>query len=438
MPSVGARNNILAGLFVIGGLALAVWGSFLLADRADYGTTRRFIVEFTLAQGAAGLKRGSNVNLGGQQVGRVLSVTFGGTDANSAAGASIAPRSVDVEVEARADLTLYESAIIQLEKPLLGSLSSLNIRAIGSPDLPAVTGTSALEEGERIKGVIAPPAFLADAGLGGDQIDQLRHAIGELDKSVTNVSAIVERSGPKIESGITDAQGLLSEMRTNLQSWSTRIDTTVTNVEKASARIDPMLTKVDGGIDESRALIADARAAIADMRSIVDSNRARIDTIIANVESASSKFDTETIQLVNDTLRDAKSSLSVFSDAIADVNRLITEQSPGLRRTLANIRIMSDQLKLTAIEVRSQPWRLLHSPTTKELREQVLYDATRSYAEAASDLRSAAESFQAATAKSAPGAPPDLAAITTALSEAVQRYRQAERYLMLKLTEESK
>jgi len=70
---------------------------------------------------------------------------------------------------------------------------------------------------------------------------------------------------------------------------------------------------------------------------------------------------------------------------------LLKEETPGIRHTLANLRLMSDQLKLTAVEVRSQPWRLLHSPTTKEMSSQVLYDARAAYAEAASDLRAASE-----------------------------------------------
>jgi hypothetical protein len=90
---------------------------------------------------------------------------------------------------------------------------------------------------------------------------------------------------------------------------------------------------------------------------------------------------------------------------------------------------MSDQLKLTSIEVRSQPWRLLHQPTTKELSAQVLYDATRAFAEAASNLRAASESLQAAR----PGS--DTAHLSDELRTAVERYRTAEQALLDKLIE---
>jgi hypothetical protein len=93
---------------------------------------------------------------------------------------------------------------------------------------------------------------------------------------------------------------------------------------------------------------------------------------------------------------------------------------------------MSDQLKLTAIEVRSQPWRLLHTPTTKELSTQVLYDATRAYAEAASDLRAASEALQAVQNQDA------AAEMSEQLSRSVEKYRAAEKALMDRLIAEEK
>ncbi len=424
-----SKNNILAGAFVLSGVALAVFASFLLADRSGLDSTREFTVQFRVSQGATGLKRGSDVLLGGQKVGRVLGVTFSGRGA----GGHTVAEYVDVHVETRADLTIYENAVVALERPLLGTLSSINIRDVGSPDdrAPHQGATSEVEAGEKIAGMIAPPAFLADAGLGPEQTDQLRRAIADLEKSLSNAAGVLERSGPKVEAGVEDAQKLLADMRANLAEWSKRIDTTVANLEKASGRLDPLLAKADAGVDDVRAMIAEARAGVDDVRRMIGSNRERVDQIIANVESASGKLDKETMAKLNDALTSGRDALGVFSDAVSRVSTLLTEQSPNLRRTLANLRLMSDQLKLTAVEVRSQPWRLLHEPSTKELREQVLYDATRSYAEAASDLRGAAEALESA---STPGTEAtDLAPLTAALNESLKRYRAAEQYLMDKL-----
>src|SRR5262245_19985137 len=129
MATRGSRNNILAGGFVLAALLLGVWVSFKLSGRQSVGGTRRFIVRFTLQDGATGLKDGSPVLLAGQQIGQVRSVEF---NKNADGLASF----VDVRVETRADLVIYENAGVYLQLPLLGTLSSINISSVGAPAEP--------------------------------------------------------------------------------------------------------------------------------------------------------------------------------------------------------------------------------------------------------------------------------------------------------------
>ncbi|MDX2130686.1 MAG: hypothetical protein SFY69_01380 [Planctomycetota bacterium] len=419
-----ARNNVLAGVFVLMGVVLAVWVSFLLSDRSPFDSVMPLSVRFPVETGAVGLKRGSEVRLGGQPVGRVLDVGFARDDQGT-------PTSVDVRVEVRDDLMLYANTRVYLEKPLLGSISAINISSVGTPTNPASGApVPRLAPGDVIPGATAPPGFLADAGFGPEQSAQLRAAIKSIDETMQRVASIVENTGPKVESGATDAAALLAELRVKLDEWTVRIDATAANVERASARLDPLLEKADLGLD-------DARGVIASVRSLIEDNRARIDQTVKNLEEATGKFNQETIDAVNVALRDGRDALGVFSEAVGRVSAVVGEQTPNLRRTLANLRLMSDQLKLTAIEVRSQPWRLLQQPSTKELESQVIYDATRSYAEAASDLRAAGEALEAAAAAQRAGAATaaDFEALSASLAESIARYRQAEQYLLDKLVE---
>jgi hypothetical protein len=131
--------------------------------------------------------------------------------------------------------------------------------------------------------------------------------------------------------------------------------------------------------------------------------------------------------------------------AISDVDALLVEQRPNLRKMMANMRLTSDQLKLAAIEVRSQPWRLLHEPDTKELSTQVLYDATRSYASAASDVRAASEALSQVSLTQRTGATmsdADLAKTLADLSErlrtSMEGFSAAERKLLETLVNEGK
>jgi ABC-type transporter Mla subunit MlaD len=413
MATRSARNNIVAGLFIVVSLVLGVWVSFKLSDRPAMGGMRHFTVRFSLEDGATGLKRGSPVLLGGQPIGRVQHVEF-------ATGAGGVAEAVNVGVEVRGDLTLYENAGVYLQLPLLGTLSSINISSVGSSQVATHTGSSAaIEESEVVVGHIAPPGFLAQAGFGSEQAAQLRASLSSMQTAIDRVAKLVETGGPKVDAALTDAQALLAQLRDRLSEWSSKIDTTAANIEKASGRLDPMLAKAETGLDE-------ATATIKDIREVVASNREKLGQILDNVKSATEKLDQQTIDQVNAAIKDGREALDVFSKSLTKINTLVTEETPGLRRTLANLRLMSDQLKLTAVEIRSQPWRVLHAPTNKEMSSQVLYDATRSYAEAASDLRAASEALEAAGGQQSE-------AVVAQLRAAVDKYHAAEQALMDKL-----
>ena len=325
MANRGARNNILAGLFVVVSLVLGVWVSFMLSDRQGMSSVRHFTVRFSVEDGAAGLKIGSPVQLAGQPVGRVKKVEF-------AMGADGVATAVNVQVEVRSDITLYEDAGVYLQLPLLGTLSSINISNVGTPNATPHAGASAaVEEGEVVVGHIAPPGFLAQAGFGNEQAAELRKALASMENAITKVSQIIDRSGPKLETGVSDAQALLTQLKEKLNDWSAKIDTTAANVEKASGRLDPLLTKVDSGLDSANALIKDIREVVAD-------NREKLGQILDNVQSATGKIDQKTIDEVNAAIKDGRDALGVFSASLAKLSSLVTEETPGLRRTLAILR----------------------------------------------------------------------------------------------------
>jgi hypothetical protein len=90
--------------------------------------------------------------------------------------------------------------------------------------------------------------------------------------------------------------------------------------------------------------------------------------------------------------------------------------------------------------VRSQPWRLLHQPTNKELSSQVIYDATRNYAQAASNIRAAAEALSELSLRQQALGDAELAQRLTAageeLANSMKDFREAEDGLLDKLIEQ--
>jgi len=426
MPRVPQRNSVLAGLFLVSGVILAVLVSFVLSGVGDKLESRTpYLCICTLADGAAGIKPGSLVLLGGQPVGKVEKVELK-PDPD-------APSMLAVHVIAgvRAEITLYDDAQFHIERPLLGSSATINISSIGKPGPTPITGGNrVLEAGERVRLTPAPPSFLAQAGFGDEEVKKVQKIIDDAQVAVENLSKSIEKASPRMNAAIEDVAASVADIRRQLPDWTKRVDVALANTEKASERFDPLVADAQAGV-------ADARGIIKRVGEDIDRWDPKITSIFDNADAAIVKVNTQSVDKFNGALDDARVALDEFTSAAKSTGALVKEQSPNLRRAMANARLMSDQLKLAAIEIRSQPWRLLYTPTAKESEATVLYDATRAYADAVSDLRAASEALESSMAE-APGgqATVDRATIeelTGRLRDAFQNYRSAEDHLMEKL-----
>lgn len=419
------RNTILAGAFVVASLLLAVWVSFMLSDSRGTARMRPIQVRFPLALGTHGLQKGSPVLMGGQQIGQVSDWKF--DFARNDEGHEVA-QGVIVRASIDQSLTVFSDAKVFLERPLLGTLSSLNIVDAGGqrPSDPTRGVATVLERDGVLVGTLAPPALLAQAGYGEEQALQVRTLIKDL-------ADMVATTKPNVEGTTADAREVLTLLRERVGEWSAKVDTTLANVETASGKINPLMDTAKASLDEFTVAASNARRAVEDVRAAIDENRPKVDSILTSVDEATQRINRESLELLNAALTDARDALSVLSDAADGAQRLITRETPTARRILANLRLMSDQLKLTAVEVRSQPWRLLYQPTRKESDEQLLYDSVRSYAEASSDLRAAAESLNALAAARGGANAGEMQSATDAVDTALQHYTLAERAFLDRL-----
>lgn len=449
------RDNTLAGLFVATGLVLGVWVSFWLGDWEGGGQTHRLIVKFPLAIGAAGLKPGSAVTLGGQRIGRVTEVTFGPAQTRAAgAPAAAAPQTVEVTVQVPASITLLRSAQFSLERPLIGSVSSINITGMGSKMAEeGVEGRAAwrsgeaggteeredrpLEDGDVVAGGLAPPSILTQAGVTPEDIASVRRSISTLEETLARVRGAIANAAPDAEQAVKEAREITQDLKGRLAGWGASVDTSLTRVEEATAEVGPILTRVDEVVVSARALLESAQ-------KVADENRQPIADMVTALRSAAVKFDGETMTLVERALSDASEALDALKDTLGEVHAIVGAGGPQLARILANLRLMSDNAKLASIEVRSQPWRALHTPTNKELSTQALYDSTRAFAEASTELRGASDSLSAilkVRAGSAAMAPESkvLQDAADLLRGAMERYKDSEQRLLNALIrEESK
>ena len=424
---VVSRNNVIAGLFVVAAMILAIAISVAVSGvQKRLLPTKAYTIEFDVADGAAGLKIGSPVMLGGQEVGRVVKIGFAPPGGK--------PKVVAVGVVISSGITLFQDAWAFLERPLLGSMSAINISRIGGEagggdkDHPEKPPAPVLAEGGVLHGTIAPPAFLAQAGFGPDQAKQVQRIFSDAEDAVGRLKTMTQRVDEQLDPSLKGFRQSLDDV--NAMTADARKKWT----EIWSGQVDSLLAKTDKAADQLNTTLTDADKLVRDAQKAMDDNRPALDRSIANIDAAMQRLKDEAVGKLADALDTGKAGAQEFKDLSQEVRRILQEETPNIEKILGNLRLAGDQVKLMAVELRRNPWRLLYSPKTKELEAELFYDAARTYAEAVSDLRAAGESIEAASKGSLPDRE-SLVHMGRSLDEAFGRYQQAEKVLLKRMEE---
>ncbi|MBL8874573.1 MAG: MCE family protein [Phycisphaerae bacterium] len=390
-----SKYTILAGVFLLGSVALAIAVAFSLTNILDRLTpSNRFTIRFPTAAGAPGLKPDSQVTLGGQKIGTVTSVGF-----------DESAQHVLVGIRIGSQHPLFPGAIVGLERPLLGSQSWINISSVGA------SAQAKLAEGTIIDGRAAG-GFLAQFGLTQEDVRKL---MDSTQATITNINQLVEANRPKIDGIFDDVGKITSSARAKWPDWEQKFDTTLTNVADFSGKLGPMAGNFNGKVDEFGKLLGNVNA-------VIDENRPNIRQITSDASIITSDLRTKTMPAVENVAK--------------GIEQWCATELPELRRSVANLRLATDQAKRAIVEIRAQPWRLFFQPSKKELETDVLFWAANAYADAASDLRSATEGMQQTIALSrngAPGTGPSaelLEAQYKLLQDSMQMYKKAEQDLL--------
>jgi ABC-type transporter Mla subunit MlaD len=430
MASRGGRNNVIAGVFVLLALAAGVVVTLVLAGVREGITSRNsYTIRFGLSDGAEGLDVGSVVKVGGRKAGKVNGLNFYRTPGSDVIAG------VDVVVAIDKDVTLYKNARVYLQLPLLGSQSQINIPFAGDPALLKLKEgeTGLVSPGALLDGRLAPPAFLAQAGYGEEQSDQLRLILKRGADIADRLAIIAEKTDkqldtalPAVAQAMVDVRAMTADFRSATGKWLPMVESTLSNLNHAS-----------GGVGTG---IEEARQIIAGVQGIVATASPRVESILRNIDELTVKANTRLYDRIEQTVGSGQKALDEFARVGMKFSALTDELTPELRLTMGNARLASDQLKLALIEVRRNPWRLLYQPGKKEFAEEVLFDSARSYAQAVSNLRAASASLeQVINAAKVNGTPADaaqLADIQTRIQKAFSDYRKAETKFLDRLINE--
>jgi hypothetical protein len=286
-------------------------------------------------------------------------------------------------------------------------------------------------------GHLAPPTFLSQAGYGPDQAKQLQRIIKnaeEFSDRINRITGTVEQElEPRlaeIRSILSDGQKIASDAKDSWQDWRARVDSALANVDDASKKLSAM-------IDEGQAGLEDARRVVRTAQGMLDENRPKVNAITDEVKAFAEKLNKDTYAAIMEVLDGANKGVEEFTLAAERIRVLVGRRASDLEETIANARIAADQLKLTMVEVRQAPWKILSAPTgRKELENEVLYDSVRAYASAVSDLRAAAAQLNDMTADPARQLSnldrQTIDQISKELGGAFERYEKAEREFLKK------
>lgn len=474
------RDNVKAGIFVLTGIVLAVAVIVILSDfSALFDTRQKVMVYYTLSDGLQGLKPGARVTVGGQPAGEVVEIDDYATptEPDNIIGSIIT-------INLKSDVKLYWNARIELERPPLGSNTTMNIASVGTgrrydiekkitlddliehySQLRAQPGENEIVKKQReenaarvlallpsgtIPGRIADSAltegFARNMGIEDLQRAQIQEIIDNtraMTSDLRNLTAALGTRGTTVAQAIDNIRDATGTLKDDLPVISAKVKGSLDKADKIIADANTAVANLNAASEDVKVVIADVRKhsgdwiknidnvtknadeAIAALRDLIKEKDPVVRAAIDNIHQVTKTANETTMKQVEQALATANKAMENLRDATGEVKTLVIGQRPVLERAFANAGLTTAQLKLAAIEVRRSPWRLLYSPGDEELENDNLYDAARSFALAAATLDSAAQGLRAIAEKE-PGNKEQLQRMLGDLEKLFGKYKEAE------------
>ncbi len=370
------RNNTIAGLFILLSITGFVVVVIMLSDFQGLGHHGIYQIWFKPDTGTPGLSVGSPVTLAGVRIGTVDNIHL-----EMEKNESFGPR-VEVTISVDDRFVVRRDAMAGLVVPVLGTASSINFDGLGTGE--------PLKDDEYLTGTFAATPILKSAGIGPEEIIAITKTIHNIKNISDNTSEIsnfaskeMRESGHEIVSNIRkmveQVADVVASFREAWPAWKKSADDISQQVHLAA-------TNVNKTIDESKKLISEAHEGYLRTQKTIDDLSPKITKITDNIQSITDTARQEWITKITSALDHANEGIEHGSSLLSSLDETLTIDLPEINRILANMRIASDNLKLSMIEIRAQPWRLFTAPSEHAMQEALLYDLVRTYANAVSDL----------------------------------------------------
>jgi len=437
------RNELAAGIFVIAalaaGFAVLVW----------LGTTKIFepakckaVFYAPAGAGASGLQVGSGVLVNDAWVGKITRIWF-----DSARNRTMYEAELDTPgVEVHCDGTAIASAAF------VGG-TKLVVIDLGSSEAPPASEAKPVEI--HVVGMAQAMAELTEVGRRLNQqldpedekalISRLQKLVGELTATAREMHAQLNPEDSKsLIASVLRTAGSLEAAAANVKTQTdpTVDGATVTSIQAAAADLRAVAASLRKETDAKAAgsLLAKVHTsadnvvqATGDAAGMVANIRPNAEKTVAMVAGYTEKDLGQILQRFTGVVDTMQETVDQFKQIAGTSRDIIVLNRPRIDDALCNLDLMSQNLKAMSAEIRRNPWRLLQKPTSKETRDQNIYDSVRAFSEGAAQLDDAIARLAAlrqARPEGVRGNDPRLLEINRHLQQAFARFKYVEQCLL--------
>ena len=373
MSDTNFSNNLRAGIFVSTILVLALAVGFVLLKVDLFKKYQTLVLQFDTTEGVSGLSRGSEVKVGGLTVGRVISITPD-IDQND----DLTAINVTIEIMEGIPIRYSDTApegtnaeVIRVGS-LVGSTSIINFNTLGQAPAPL------LNSGDKL--LATRGSGMLTTLVGPANAVRTNEIIKGLAVTAAWLKTIPEEYRTRVVPTLQNLSTTTANFNQDYETWRKPIGDTLLNAQSFTGNADQLLkdnkAKFTQLMDNTSATMADAK-------------------VIA------SEFKTKGMPALQKLLDQGADAAQSLASSLGQVEQQMPQRLTDLRDFMLDAREIAGQLKLTAIEIRRSPWKLLYQPKPGEVAHENLYSATRAFALATADLKTASASLQAVLAQDA-------------------------------------
>jgi len=373
MSDTNFSNNLRAGIFVSTILVLALAVGFVLLKVDLFKKYQTLVLQFDTTEGVSGLSRGSEVKVGGLTVGRVMSITPD-VDQNNDLSAINVTIEIMEGIPIRYSDTAPEGTNAEVIRvgSLVGSTSIINFNTLGQAPAPL------LNSGDKL--LATRGSGMLTTLVGPANAVRTNEIIKGLAVTAAWLKTIPEEYRTRVVPTLQNLSTTTANFNQDYETWRKPIGDTLLNAQSFTGNADQLLkdnkAKFTQLMDNTSATMADAK-------------------VIA------SEFKTKGMPALQKLLDQGADAAQSLASSLDQVEQQMPQRLTDLRDFMLDAREIAGQFKLTAIEIRRSPWKLLYQPKPGEVAHENLYSATRAFALATADLKTASASLQAVLAQDA-------------------------------------